>query len=159
MKNDLNNTINGLLLYLELNSIDELRSLPINNDLINKVSNFLFESNEKITTSKVADLLSINRASIYNTYPQSAQYLQALIIQQKAFNNPKKLSKKNSPIKNTTEKAHKLNNLNKEKIEKFMTIIMSLEFQNKQKDKKIHMLNSKIASLESTIRDLKTSTD
>ena len=83
MKSDLNKNINGLIKYLELNSIEDLRALPIDNDLIGKVGNYLLESKEKITTSKVADLLGINRASIYNTYPKSAQYLQALIAQQK----------------------------------------------------------------------------
>ncbi len=156
MKKDLNNIIHGLVIYLELNSIDELRALPIDNNLIGKVSNYLLESKEKITISKVADLLGINRASIYNTYPQSTQYIQALIAQQKAINNQKKFAKKDSPDKRNNKKIPKFSNLNEEKIEKFMSIIMSLEYQNKQKDNQIHMLKSKIVSLESTISELKT---
>lgn len=154
MKSDLNKNINGLIKYLELNSIEDLRALPIDNDLIGKVGNYLLESKEKITTSKVADLLGINRASIYNTYPKSAQYLQALIAQQKAINNQKKSVKKTSSVKNKTEKAPKFIELNEEKVHKFMSIIMSLEYQLARKNKQIQQMQAKIASLQSTINEL-----
>lgn len=154
MKDNLNNII-GLVKYLELNSIEELKKLPIDNDLIDKVGNYLLESKEKITTSKVAELLGINRASIYNTYPKSAQYLQALIAQQKAINYKKINDKSDTAVKKNTEKSQKLTNLNKEKIERFMSIIMSLEYQKSQKDNQIQILKSRIISLESTINELK----
>ncbi|ENX29398.1 MULTISPECIES: hypothetical protein [Acinetobacter] len=155
MMKDLNDSINGLINYLELNSIDELSALPIDNDLIGKVGNYLLESKEKITTSKVADLLGINRASIYNTYPKSAQYLQALIAQQKAINNQKNLAKRNSSVKKTTGKSPKFSELNEEKIERFMSIIMSLEYQKKRQEKQINQLKSTVASLQSEIREYK----
>lgn len=155
MMKDLNDSINGLINYLELNSIDELRALPIDNDLIGKVGNYLLESKEKITTSKVADLLGINRASIYNTYPKSAQYLQALIAQQKAITNQKNLAKRNSSVKKTTGKFPKFSELNEEKIERFMSIIMSLEYQKKRQEKQINQLKSTVASLQSEIREYK----
>lgn len=155
MKSDLNKNINSLIKYLELNSIEDLRALPIDNDLIGKVGNYLLESKEKITTSKVADLLGINRASIYNTYPKSAQYLQALIAQQKAINNQKKLSKKFKPTKKINEPTEVLSKLDKERIEKFMSVIMSLEFQKKIQEKQINNLKSTVASLQSEIREYK----
>lgn len=154
MKDNSNNII-GLVKYLKLDSIEELKKLPIDNDLIDKVGNYLLESKVKITTSKVAELLGINRASIYNTYPKSAQYLQALIAQQKAINNKKIHDKRDAAVKKNTEKSQKLNNLNKEKIERFMSIIMSLEYQNSQKNNQIQILKSRIISLESTINELK----
>ncbi|MFN4052646.1 MAG: hypothetical protein ACK4HS_11785 [Acinetobacter junii] len=159
MKSDLNKNINGLIKYLELNSIEDLRALPIDNDLIGKVGNYLLESKEKITTSKVADLLGINRASIYNTYPKSAQYLQALIAQQKAINNQKKLSKKSKTIKKIKETTEALSRLDKERIEKFMSVIMSLEFQNKTQEKQINKLKSTVVSLQSEIKELKKLVD
>lgn len=159
MKSDLNKNINGLIMYLELNSIEDLRALPIDNDLIGKVGNYLLESKEKITTSKVADLLGINRASIYNTYPKSAQYLQALIAQQKAINNQKKLSKKSKTIKKIKETTEALSRLDKERIEKFMSVIMSLEFQNKTQEKQINKLKSTVVSLQSEIKELKKLVD
>ena len=116
MMKDLNDSINGLINYLELNSIDELRALPIDNDLIGKVGNYLLESKEKITTSKVADLLGINRASIYNTYPKSAQYLQALIAQQKAINNQKILLKEIVQLKRLLENFQNLVSLMKKRL-------------------------------------------
>ena len=155
MKSDLNKNINSLIKYLELNSIEDLRALPIDNDLIGKVGNYLLESKEKITTSKVADLLSINRASIYNTYPKSAQYLQALIAQQKAINNQKKLSKKFKTTKKINEPTEVLSKLDKERIEKFMSVIMSLEFQKKTQEKQINKLKSTVDSLQSEIKELK----
>ena len=155
MKSDLNKNINSLIKYLELNSIEDLRALPIDNDLIGKVGNYLLESKEKITTSKVADLLGINRASIYNTYPKSAQYLQALIAQQKAINNQKKLSKKFKTTKKINEPTEVLSKLDKERIEKFMSVIMSLEFQKKTQEKQINKLKSTVASLQSEIREYK----
>ena len=135
MKQDINAVTDGLVSYLGLNSIDELRSLDIDENLINKVGVYLLESKEKITTSKVADLLGINRASIYNTHPKSAQYLQALIAQQKAINNQKKLSKKFKTTKKINEPTEVLSKLDKERIEKFMSVIMSLEFQKKIQEK------------------------
>lgn len=155
MKSDLNKNINSLIKYLELNSIEDLRALPIDNDLIGKVGNYLLESKEKITTSKVADLLGINRASIYNTYPKSAQYLQALIAQQKAINNQKKLSKKSKTTKKINQPTEALSKLDKERIEKFMSVIMSLEFQKKIQEKQINNLKSTVASLQSEIREYK----
>ena len=140
---------------MELNSIEDLRALPIDNDLIGKVGNYLLESKEKITTSKVADLLGINRASIYNTHPKSAQYLQALIAQQKAINNQKKLSKKFKTTKKINEPTEVLSKLDKERIEKFMSVIMSLEFQKKIQEKQINNLKSTVASLQSEIREYK----
>ena len=155
MKQDINAVTNGLVSYLGLNSIDELRSLDIDENLINKVGVYLLESKEKITTSKVADLLGINRASIYNTYPKSAQYLQALIAQQKAINNQKKLSKKFKTTKKINEPTEVLSKLDKERIEKFMSVIMSLEFQKKTQEKQINKLKSTVASLQSEIREYK----
>jgi len=154
MKKNLVNIINGLVNHLELNSIEELRALAIDNDLICKVANYLLESKENITTSKVAELLDINRASIYNTYPKAAKYLQVLIIQQKATNNLKNLNKTNTPIKKKIEKTPKFSNLNEEKVERFMSIIMSLEQQMAMKNLQIHKLQAKIASLNSTIDEL-----
>lgn len=146
MKQDINAVTDGLVSYLGLNSIDELRSLDIDENLINKVGVYLLESKEKekITTSKVADLLGINRASIYNTYPKSAQYLQALIAQQKAINNQKKLSKKFKTTKKINEPTEVLSKLDKERIEKFMSVIMSLEFQKKIQEKQINNLKSTV---------------
>ncbi|MCJ0929247.1 hypothetical protein MTX11_15000 [Acinetobacter lwoffii] len=155
MKQDINAVTDGLVSYLGLNSIDELRSLDIDENLINKVGVYLLESKEKITTSKVADLLGINRASIYNTYPKSAQYLQALIAQQKAINNQKKLSKKFKTTKKINEPTEVLSKLDKERIEKFMSVIMSLEFQKKIQEKQINNLKSTVASLQSEIREYK----
>lgn len=155
MKQDINAVTDGLVSYLGLNSIDELRSLDIDENLINKVGVYLLESKEKITTSKVADLLGINRASIYNTHPKSAQYLQALIAQQKAINNQKKLSKKFKPTKKINEPTEVLSKLDKERIEKFMSVIMSLEFQKKIQEKQINNLKSTVASLQSEIREYK----
>ena len=155
MKQDINAVTDGLVSYLGLNSIDELRSLDIDENLINKVGVYLLESKEKITTSKVADLLGINRASIYNTYPKSAQYLQALIAQQKAINNQKKLSKKFKTTKKINEPTEVLSKLDKERIEKFMSVIMSLEFQKKTQEKQINKLKSTVASLQSEIREYK----
>ena len=155
MKQDINAVTNGLVSYLGLNSIDELRSLDIDENLINKVGVYLLESKEKITTSKVADLLGINRASIYNTYPKSAQYLQALIAQQKAINNQKKLSKKSKTTKKINQPTEALSKLDKERIEKFMSVIMSLEFQKKTQEKQINKLKSTVASLQSEIREYK----
>ena len=155
MKQDINAVTDGLVSYLGLNSIDELRSLDIDENLINKVGVYLLESKEKITTSKVADLLGINRASIYNTYPKSAQYLQALIAQQKAINNQKKLSKKFKTTKKINEPTEVLSKLDKERIEKFMSVIMSLEFQKKTQEKQINKLKSTVASLQSEIKELK----
>ena len=83
MKSNLNNLINGLAIYLELNSIDEFKALPINDDLIRTVSKYLSISNEKITVSIVAELLNIDRASIYNTYPKTLEYIKGLITLQK----------------------------------------------------------------------------
>ena len=155
MKQDINAVTDGLVSYLGLNSIDELRSLDIDENLINKVGVYLLESKEKITTSKVADLLGINRASIYNTYPKSAQYLQALIAQQKAINNQKKLSKKSKTTKKINQPTEALSKLDKERIEKFMSVIMSLEFQKKIQEKQINNLKSTVASLQSEIREYK----
>ena len=155
MKQDINAVTDGLVSYLGLNSIDELRSLDIDENLINKVGVYLLESKEKITTSKVADLLGINRASIYNTNPKSAQYLQALIAQQKAINNQKKLSKKFKTTKKINEPTEVLSKLDKERIEKFMSVIMSLEFQKKIQEKQINNLKSTVASLQSEIREYK----
>ena len=155
MKQDINAVTDGLVSYLGLNSIDELRSLDIDENLINKVGVYLLESKEKITTSKVADLLGINRASIYNTYPKSAQYLQALIAQQKAINNQKKLSKKSKTTKKINQPTEALSKLDKERIEKFMSVIMSLEFQKKTQEKQINKLKSTVASLQSEIREYK----
>ena len=155
MKQDINAVTDGLVSYLGLNSIDELRSLDIDENLINKVGVYLLESKEKITTSKVADLLGINRASIYNTHPKSAQYLQALIAQQKAINNQKKLSKKFKTTKKINEPTEVLSKLDKERIEKFMSVIMSLEFQNKIQEIQINNLKSTVASLQSEIREYK----
>jgi cobalamin biosynthesis protein CbiD len=155
MKQDINAVTDGLVSYLGLNSIDELRSLDIDENLINKVGVYLLESKEKITTSKVADLLGINRASIYNTHPKSAQYLQALIAQQKAINNQKKLSKKFKTTKKINEPTEVLSKLDKERIEKFMSVIMSLEFQKKIQEKQINNLKSTVASLQSEIREYK----
>ena len=155
MKQDINAVTDGLVSYLGLNSIDELRSLDIDENLINKVGVYLLESKEKITTSKVADLLGINRASIYNTQPKSAQYLQALISQQKAINNQKKLSKKFKTTKKINEPTEVLSKLDKERIEKFMSVIMSLEFQKKIQEKQINNLKSTVASLQSEIREYK----
>ncbi|QKW82430.1 hypothetical protein [Acinetobacter sp. FDAARGOS_724] len=87
MKKDLTDLIEGLLIYLELTSIHELRSLSINEDLIRKVANFLSGTDEKITIGKIAELLDINRASIYNTYPKTLEYIKGLIILQKNKNN------------------------------------------------------------------------
>ncbi len=155
MKQDINAVTDGLVSYLGLNSIDELRSLDIDENLINKVGVYLLESKSKITTSIVAHLLDINRASIYNTYPQSAQYLQALIAQQKAINTQKKLSKKSKPTKKINEPTEALSKLDKERIEKFMSVIMSLEFQKKTQEKQINKLKSTVASLQSEIREYK----
>lgn len=47
-KKDLTDLIEGLLIYLELTSIHELRSLSINEDLIRKVANFLSGTDEKL---------------------------------------------------------------------------------------------------------------
>ena len=52
MKQDINAVTDGLVSYLGLNSIGELRSLDIDENLINKVGVYLLESKEKITTSK-----------------------------------------------------------------------------------------------------------
>ncbi|VXA86697.1 conserved hypothetical protein [Acinetobacter sp. 8I-beige] len=153
MKQDINFMSDGLLIYLELNTINELRSLNIDESLINKVGVYLLESKIKITTSIVAQLLGINRASIYNTYPQSAQYLQALIAQQKAINIKNKLNKKPKPTKKNSEPSENLSNLDKEHIAKFMSIIMSLEFQKKTQKKQIDKLKSIVASLQSEIRE------
>ena len=155
MKQDINAVTDGLVSYLGLNSIDELRSLDIDENLINKVGVYLLESKSKITTSIVAHLLGINRASIYNTYPQSAQYLQALIAQQKAINTQKKLSKKPKTTKKINEPREALSRLDKERIEKFMSVIMSLEFQKKTQEKQINKLKSTVASLQSEIKELK----
>ncbi|TCB75659.1 hypothetical protein [Acinetobacter sp. ANC 4177] len=155
MKQDINTISNGLLIYLEINSIDELRSLNIDENLINKVGVYLLESKSKITTSIVAQLLGINRASIYNTYPQSAQYLQALIAQQKAINIKNKLNKKPKTTKKNSEPTESLSKLDKERIEKFMSIIMSLEFQKKKQENQINQLKSTVASLQSEIKELK----
>ena len=59
MKQDINAVTDGLVSYLGLNSIDELRSLDIDENLINKVGVYLLESKSKITTSIVAHLLGI----------------------------------------------------------------------------------------------------
>ena len=155
MKQDINAVTDGLVSYLGLNSIGELRSLDIDENLINKVGVYLLESKSKITTSIVAHLLGINRASIYNTYPQSAQYLQALIAQQKAINTQKKLSKKPKTTKKINEPREALSRLDKERIEKFMSVIMSLEFQKKTQEKQINKLKSTVASLQSEIKELK----
>ena len=155
MKQDINAVTDGLVSYLGLNSIGELRSLDIDENLINKVGVYLLESKSKITTSIVAHLLGINRASIYNTYPQSAQYLQALIAQQKAINTQKKLSKKPKTTKKINEPTEALSRLDKERIEKFMSVIMSLEFQKKTQEKQINKLKSTVASLQSEIREYK----
>lgn len=155
MKQDINAVTDGLVSYLGLNSIGELRSLDIDENLINKVGVYLLESKSKITTSIVAHLLGINRASIYNTYPQSAQYLQALIAQQKAINTQKKLSKKPKTTKKINELTEALSRLDKERIEKFMSVIMSLEFQKKTQEKQINKLKSTVASLQSEIKELK----
>ena len=155
MKQDINALTDGLVSYLGLNSIGELRSLDIDENLINKVGVYLLESKSKITTSIVAHLLGINRASIYNTYPQSAQYLQALIAQQKAINTQKKLSKKPKTTKKINEPREALSRLDKERIEKFMSVIMSLEFQKKTQEKQINKLKSTVASLQSEIKELK----
>ncbi|MCU4313056.1 hypothetical protein KTG68_13900 [Acinetobacter variabilis] len=155
MKKDLSSSIHGLINYLGLNSIEELRSLSINNDLIENVGNYLLHSKEKITTSKVADLLGLNRASIYNTYPNSATYLRALIAQQKASNSQNHSTKSVSSVKKPSKQSPKFSDLNKEQIEKFFSIIMSLEFQNKKKDKQINELRSQVASLKSEIREYK----
>lgn len=154
MKKNLVNIINNLVNHLELNSIEELRALAIDNDLICKVANYLLESKEKITFSKIAELLEINRASIYNTYPKSTLYIKALILQQKAGKSQKTLEKKSISIKSKINKKSQFSNLDQEKIEKFMSIIMSLEHQMKIKDLQIHKLQAKIASLQSTIDDL-----
>lgn len=155
MKLDIIATTDGLVEYLKLNSIDELRSLTIDEKLIDQVGTYLLESQQKITTSIVAQLLGINRASIYNTYPKSAQYLQALIAQQKAINTQKKLSKKSKPTKKINKPTEALSKLDKERIEKFMSVIMSLEFYKKTQEKEINELKSNIASLESKIREYK----
>ena len=155
MKQDINAVTDGLVSYLGLNSIGELRSLDIDENLINKVGVYLLESKSKITTSIVAHLLGINRASIYNTYPQSAQYLQALIAQQKAINTQKKLSKKPKTTKKINEPTEALSRLDKERIEKFMSVIMSLEFQKKTQEKQINKLKSTVASIQSEIKELK----
>lgn len=155
MKLDINATINGLIDYLKLNSIDELRSLTIDEKLINQVGTYLLESQQKITTSIVAQLLDINRASIYNTYPKSAQYLQALIAQQKAITIQKQINKKPKLTKRISAESTTLSSLDKERIENFMSIIMSLEFQKKRQENQINQLKSTVASLQSEIKELK----
>lgn len=155
MKQDINAMTNELVSYLGLNSIDELRSLSIDEKLIGNVGTYLLESKRKITTSIVAQLLGINRASIYNTYPQSAQYLQALIAQQKAINTQKKLNKKSKPINKLSKQSETLSHLDKVRIEKFMSIIMSLEFQKKRQEKQINQLKSMVSSLNSEIQEYK----
>lgn len=154
MKQDFNLITNGLLNYFGLESLEEFRSLNIDEKLINKVGLYLSESNIKFNISNIAQLLGINRASIYNTYPQSAEYLQALIAQQKAIISQKKSNKKPKTKKNTDPKEA-LKSLDKESIEKFMSIIMSLEFQKKTQEKQISKLKSTIASLQSELSQYK----
>lgn len=155
MKLDITACTEGLVEYLKLDSIVELKSLTVDEKLIDQVGTYLLESQQKITTSIVAQLLGINRASIYNTYPKSAQYLQALIAQQKAMIIQKKKNKKPIIAKKISSESANLNTLDKEKIEKFMSIIMSLEFQKKRQENQINQLKSTISSLQSEINGLR----
>lgn len=155
MKKDLTTLTNGLINYLELNSIHELRSLAINDDLIRNVADYLSVTDEKITIGKIAELLDINRASIYNTYPKTVNYIKGLITLQKNKNNQKKSIKNKILVNKITPKSDKFSELNEEKIEKFMSIIMSLQYQLSQKNKQIDQLKSHVASLQSTIDQLK----
>ncbi|MGQ0475356.1 hypothetical protein [Acinetobacter variabilis] len=155
MKKDLTDLIEGLLIYLELTSIHELRSLSINEDLIRKVANFLSGTDEKITIGKIAELLDINRASIYNTYPKTLEYIKGLIILQKNKNNQRKAIKSKNSVKKPLPKTDTFRELNQEKIERFMSIIMSLEYQKQSQAKQINLLKSTIASLNSEILEYK----
>lgn len=159
MKSNLNNLINGLAIYLELNSIDEFKALPINDDLIRTVSKYLSISNEKITVSIVAELLNIDRASIYNTYPKTLEYIKGLITLQKNNIRLQKVRTKKGSIKKTIPKSEKFSNLNNEKVEELMSIIMSLAFKKKTQEKQINELKSTIASLRSDITEYKKQLD
>lgn len=149
---------NGLLIYLKIDSIDDFKKLTINYHLINKVADYLYENKEKITFSKISELLNINRASIYNTYPKSKKYIQILIHRQKSLKQYEIDQLQNTKQEKNSFKIAKENNelkLDKEKIQQFMSIIMSLELENERKDIIINKLKLKISSLESTISQLK----
>lgn len=147
-------TLEGLLNYLNLDSLDDLHKKSIDHELICNVAKYLFESNEKITFGKVADFLNINRASIYNTHIKATTYIKSLIAQQKASKRiiPHKIKKSNALYSNESKHIAKLD---KDKIESFMSVIMSLEHQMDLKDLRISKLLARVSSLESTITELK----
>ena len=149
---------NGLFIYLKIDSIDDLKKLTIDSHLINQVADYLYENKEKITFSKISELLDINRASIYNTYPKSKKYIQILINRQKSLKQSEKDQLQNTKREKSSFKIAKDNNelkLDKENIQNFMSIIMSLELENQRKDIIINKLKAKVSILESTINQLK----
>lgn len=149
---------NGLFIYLKIDSIDDLKKLTIDSHLINQVADYLYENKEKITFSKISELLDINRASIYNTYPKSKKYIQILINRQKSLKQSEKDQLQNTKREKSSFKIAKDNNelkLDKDNIQKFMSIIMSLEIENQRKDIIINKLKAKVSILESTINQLK----
>ena len=148
-------TLQGLLNYLKINTQEELINLTIDTDLINQVATYLYDNNIKITFSKVSELLGINRASIYNTYPKSKQYIKILINRQKVFNQAQRLNKNKEPLAKNKMNNNLGKDIDKAKIERFMTIIMNLELDISKKELMISSLKSKILSLQDTINSFK----
>lgn len=152
MNSEINN-LNGFIEYLNLTSIDDFNKLKKDHDLICKVGQYLLNSKQKITFGKVSEILGINRASIYNTYLKATIYIKALIVQQKAEKKLKPSFQKKSGFPERVNKSQNISQIDKDKITKFMTIIMSLEQQTDEKNRKIHELQAKVASLQSTIQE------
>ncbi|MGX9607380.1 MULTISPECIES: hypothetical protein [Acinetobacter] len=145
-----------LLEYFNLESIDEFYNQKIDHELICKVANFLIESGEKLTFQKVSEILNINRASIYNTHGLASEYIKSLIIQQKASKQSALVNKKGFKLaKKPSSKNTEHTTLDTEKYEKFMSVIMSLEYQKQCQNRLIDQLKSEINSLKSTIKELK----